>query len=62
MESALLTVAEGVKDAGCNFGGIVDSFEDAVVLVSVKDILNRLVSEAFCTEQNFPVLKKLILF
>ncbi|CAG9773892.1 unnamed protein product [Ceutorhynchus assimilis] len=54
-EAALLTVAKQIKNAGANVGAIAGGLADAEVLVAVKDLLNRLGSEALCTEHTFPM-------
>ncbi|ENN77918.1 hypothetical protein HUJ04_007851 [Dendroctonus ponderosae] len=53
-EAALLTVAKQIKNAGSSIGAVAGGFADAEVLVAVKDLLNRLGSEALCTERTFP--------
>ncbi|KAG5865064.1 hypothetical protein JTB14_006744 [Gonioctena quinquepunctata] len=54
-EAALLTVAKAVKNAGDKIGAVAGGFADAEVLVATKDLLNRLGSEALCTEHTFPL-------
>nr|CAI5827532.1 unnamed protein product [Callosobruchus analis] len=55
-EIALLTVAKVIKNAeGSNVGAIAGGFADAEALVALKDLLNRLGSEALCTEHTFPL-------
>ncbi|XP_018567499.1 NADH-ubiquinone oxidoreductase 75 kDa subunit, mitochondrial [Anoplophora glabripennis] len=54
-EAALLTVAKVIKNAGPQIGAIAGGLADAEVLVAVKDLLNRLGSEALCTEHTFPL-------
>lgn len=54
-ESALLTVAKVLQNAGPNVGAIAGGLADAEALVSLKDLLNRLGSENLCTEQTFPL-------
>ncbi|KAJ8959614.1 hypothetical protein NQ318_021800 [Aromia moschata] len=54
-EAALLTVAKVVKGAGSSIGAIAGGLADAEVLVAVKDLLNKLGSEALCTEHTFPL-------
>ncbi|KAJ8942951.1 hypothetical protein NQ314_009864 [Rhamnusium bicolor] len=54
-EAALLTVAKVVKNAGPAIGAIAGGLADAEVLVAVKDLLNKLGSEALCTEHTFPL-------
>lgn len=41
--------------SGSSVGAIAGGFADAEVLVAVKDLLNRLGSEALCTEHIFPM-------
>lgn len=40
---------------GSQIGAIAGGLADAEVLVAVKDLLNRLGSEALCTEHTFPL-------
>lgn len=40
---------------GPSIGAIAGGFADAEVLIAVKDLLNRLGSEALCTEHTFPM-------
>ncbi|XP_022916675.1 NADH-ubiquinone oxidoreductase 75 kDa subunit, mitochondrial [Onthophagus taurus] len=54
-EAALITVAKQIKFAGSNIGAIAGGFADAEALVALKDLLNRLGSEALCTEHTFPM-------
>ncbi|XP_066139897.1 NADH-ubiquinone oxidoreductase 75 kDa subunit, mitochondrial [Euwallacea fornicatus] len=54
-EAALLTVAKQIKNAGSSIGAVAGGLADAEVLVAVKDFLNRLGSEALCTEHTFPM-------
>lgn len=54
-EVALLTVAKVIKNAGSSVGAIAGGLADAECLVAVKDLLNRLGSEALCTEHTFPL-------
>ncbi|XP_030745348.1 NADH-ubiquinone oxidoreductase 75 kDa subunit, mitochondrial [Sitophilus oryzae] len=54
-EVALLTVAKQIKNAGSSIGAIAGGLADAEVLVAVKDLLNRVGSEALCTEHTFPL-------
>lgn len=53
-EAALLTVAKQIKNAGSSIGAVAGGLADAEVLVAVKDLLNRLGSEALGTEHTFP--------
>lgn len=54
-ESALITVAQAIKNAPKGKIGVVaGSLVDAESLVAIKDLLNRLGSELCCTEQKFP--------
>nr|CAI5827530.1 unnamed protein product [Callosobruchus analis] len=55
-EIALLTVAKILYSLqGSNVGAIAGGFADAEALVALKDLLNRLGSEALCTEHTFPL-------
>ncbi|KAK9739265.1 NADH-ubiquinone oxidoreductase subunit G, C-terminal [Popillia japonica] len=54
-EAALLTVAKVIKNAGSSIGAIAGGFADAEALVALKDLLNKLGSEALCTEYTFPM-------
>lgn len=54
-EVALLTVAKQIKNAAGCIGAVAGGFADAEVLVATKDLLNRLGSEALCTEHIFPL-------
>lgn len=54
-EAALLTVGKVLKTSAPNIGAIVGGFADAEALVSLKDLFNRLGSEALCTEHTFPL-------
>ncbi|GJQ82258.1 Ndufs1 [Trypoxylus dichotomus] len=54
-EAALVTVAKVIKNAGPNIGAIAGGFTDAEALIALKDMLNRLGSEALCTEYTFPM-------
>ncbi|KAJ8984325.1 hypothetical protein NQ317_012544 [Molorchus minor] len=54
-EAAILTVAKVIKCAGPSIGVIAGGMADAEVLVAAKDLLNRLGSEALCTEHTFPL-------
>lgn len=40
--------------SGSSIGAVAGGLADAEVLVAVKDLLNRLGSEALCTEHTFP--------
>lgn len=40
---------------GSSIGAVAGGLADAEVLVAVKDLLNRLGSEALCTEHTFPI-------
>lgn len=53
-ETALIGVAQAVKNAGNKVAAVAGSLVDAEQLVAVKDLLNRLGSEMLCTEQKFP--------
>jgi len=52
-EDALVTVCKAVQDANGKVAGIAGGLVDAEVLVALKDLLNRLNSEALCTEHCF---------
>ncbi|CAH1108257.1 unnamed protein product [Psylliodes chrysocephalus] len=54
-EAALVTVAKVIKHAGDKIGVIAGGFADAEALIALKDLLNRLGSEALCTEHTFPL-------
>ncbi|CAH0563651.1 unnamed protein product [Brassicogethes aeneus] len=54
-EAALLTVGKQIKNAGDKIGAVAGGFADAELLISVKDLLNRLGSENLCTEHVFPM-------
>lgn len=53
-ESALITVAQALRNHGDKVAAVAGSLVDAEQLVAVKDLLNRLGSESLCTEQKFP--------
>ncbi|EFA09221.1 NADH-ubiquinone oxidoreductase 75 kDa subunit, mitochondrial [Tribolium castaneum] len=54
-ETALLSVAKVMKNAGSSIGAIAGGLADAEALVALKDLLNRLGSENLCTEHTFPM-------
>lgn len=53
-ETALIGVAQAVKNAGNKVAAVAGGLVDAEQLVAVKDLLNRLGSDMLCTEQKFP--------
>ncbi|RZC40576.1 NADH-ubiquinone oxidoreductase 75 kDa subunit, mitochondrial [Asbolus verrucosus] len=54
-ETALLSVAKVLKNAGSSVGAIAGGLADAEALVALKDLLNRVGSEDLCTEHTFPL-------
>lgn len=55
-ETALYAVADKLAGArGDQVAAIAGGFADAETLVSLKDLLNKLGSEALCTEEIFPM-------
>lgn len=54
-ETALLSIAKVMKNAGSSIGVIAGGLADAEALIALKDLLNRLGSENLCTEHTFPM-------
>ncbi|XP_049855933.1 NADH-ubiquinone oxidoreductase 75 kDa subunit, mitochondrial isoform X1 [Schistocerca gregaria] len=53
-EDALISASKAIKAAGSSVAAIAGGLVDAEALVALKDLLNRLGSEALCTEYTFP--------
>ncbi|XP_063227518.1 NADH-ubiquinone oxidoreductase 75 kDa subunit, mitochondrial [Bacillus rossius redtenbacheri] len=55
-EDALVTVAKVLKSVpGDSIAAVAGGLADAESLIALKDLMNRLGSEAVCTEQTFPL-------
>ncbi|XP_041365548.1 NADH-ubiquinone oxidoreductase 75 kDa subunit, mitochondrial-like [Gigantopelta aegis] len=55
-ESALITVAQKLGDvSGDQVAAVAGGLVDAEALIAMKDFINRLGSEALCTEEIFPM-------
>lgn len=53
-EGALIEVGQKVRAAKGAVAGVAGSLADVESMVALKDLLNRVGSEAVCTEQGFP--------
>lgn len=53
-EDALISVGKALLSAGDQTAAVAGGLADAESLVALKDLLNRLGSEALCTEHTFP--------
>ncbi|GLV43195.1 NADH dehydrogenase (ubiquinone) 75 kDa subunit [Carabus blaptoides fortunei] len=54
-ENALIAVGKAIKNAGSQVAAVAGGMADAEALISLKDMLNRLGSEALHTEHTFPM-------
>lgn len=54
-ENALIAVGKSIKNAGPCVAAVAGGLADAEALVALKDMLNKLGSEATCTEHTFPL-------
>lgn len=54
-ENALISVGKAVKHAGPAVAVVAGGMTDAETLIAVKDFINKLGSEAACTEHIFPL-------
>lgn len=53
-EDALISIAKAILNAGNQTAAVAGGLADAESLIALKDLLNRLGSEALCTEHTFP--------
>lgn len=54
-ENALIAVGKAIKNSGSQVAAVAGGLADAEALISLKDMLNRLGSEALHTEHTFPM-------
>eukprot|EP01134_Creolimax_fragrantissima_P003088 CFRG3088T1 len=55
-EAALTVAAQKINSAKSSIAGVAGQFADAESMVALKDLLNRVDSDALHTEENFPLL------